>query len=79
MVLSLPALVRGTEWHMPSDASKIDLESLDESLAKTLDALREQPMPDESIISAVAGLKNSVCERLAVLVPDGIEVEELGK
>lgn len=76
---SLLALVRGTEWHMPSDASKMDLESLNGLLAKTLDALRQQQIPDESIISAVAGLKNIVCTRLAVSVPDGMELGESGK
>lgn len=68
---SLPALVKGTEWHMPPDASKIDLESLDEVLTKTLDILRRQETPNDDIMSAVMGLRNVIYKRLAVSVVDG--------
>lgn len=53
---SVPALIRSKEWYIPSDASKIDLESHNELSAKTLDVLRQQQIPDESVISTVASL-----------------------
>lgn len=78
VIENLSDLVRGTERHMPPDASKIELESLNELLAKTLDMLRQQQTPDESIISAVEGLSNTICERLPVVapVPDGMKLAE---
>jgi hypothetical protein len=81
VIESLPALVKGTEQRMPSDASKTELESLNELLVKTLDLLGRQQIPDESVISAVAGLKDTICERLPVVasVPDGVELAELGE
>lgn len=71
-----PALVRGTKYHMPPDASKIHLELLAELLAETLIMLQQQPTPDENIISAVEDLQNIVCDRLAVLAPHGTELGE---
>jgi len=50
VIESLPALVRSTECHMPSDASTIELESLNELLVKTLDVLRQQQILDECYI-----------------------------
>lgn len=78
IIESLPDLVRGTERYMPSDASKIELESLNALLAKNLDMLQQQQIPDESIISEVASLKNTVCKGLSVVasVPDGKELEK---
>ncbi|KAG1821826.1 uncharacterized protein BJ212DRAFT_924212 [Suillus subaureus] len=78
IIESLPDLVRGTERYMPSDASKVELESLNALLAKNLDMLQQQQIPDESIISEVASLKNTVCKGLSVVasVPDGKELEK---
>ncbi|KAG1800070.1 uncharacterized protein BJ212DRAFT_1488112 [Suillus subaureus] len=77
VIESLPDLVKGTECYMPSDASRIELESLNEVLAKALVVLQQQQILDESIISAVAGLKNIVVsERLVVSVPGRMELGE---
>ncbi|KAG1822039.1 uncharacterized protein BJ212DRAFT_939003 [Suillus subaureus] len=65
VVESLPALVRGTKRHMPSNVSKIELKSLKELLTKTLDVLRQQKKVDKNIISTVADSKNGISKRLA--------------
>jgi len=56
----LAPVARATGMYMPRDLSRVDLESLEESLGSAVDWLRRLPEADENVVFAVESLRDMV-------------------